>query len=74
MPIDQNTGLMVARVPLEVTASIDPDDVVRGLENNDDGILLFITQLLEHADSVDLREQLAKALSTWDEDRRVDQS
>ena len=60
--------LLKARVPVELSVGFDADDVVLALDNNDESILLFITQMLEAADSVDLRERLAARLLAWDEE------
>lgn len=69
MPVNRETGMMVAEIEMG-SIGIDPDDIVRGLENNDDSVLLFVVQLLEHNDSVSVRDQLAEKLKTWIEDRK----
>ncbi len=61
---------MYANVLLTVEAPIDAADIVRGLDNNDEQILIFITQVLEEAESSELRETLAEKLKTWEEDRK----
>jgi hypothetical protein len=53
---------------VELYAAIDADDVVKGLNNNDELILAFIVETLEVADSLELRERLAERLNSWDEE------
>ena len=43
---------------VDLSATIDADDVVRGLGNNDENILTFVLQMLDHAGSSDLEEEL----------------
>ncbi len=64
-----SNDLMVSRVSVEI--GLDAEDVVIGLSNNDDQVMVFVMQMLEYADSVELRERLAERLRTWDEDRAV---
>jgi hypothetical protein len=51
---------------MSLTVEVDPRDVVKGLGNNDESLLAFISQMLELADSSDLRERLAERLVEWD--------
>lgn len=53
---------------VDLIASIDAEDIVKGLGNNDEAMLAFILQMLEKADSSELRERLAERLRTWEED------
>lgn len=43
---------------VELVATIDADDVVRGLKNNDDAVLTFIIQMLDCAGSSELEAEL----------------
>lgn len=43
---------------VDLSARIDADDIVRGLNNNDESILTFILQMLDHAESSDLESEL----------------
>ena len=51
-----------APVWLDVLVSVEPADVLRGLENDDERILSFVCQLLALAESVELRERLLERL------------
>lgn len=43
---------------VDLTARIDPDDVVRGLNNNDGLILQFVLEMLDEAGSSELELDL----------------
>lgn len=60
----------LTQAALAVTINVDPIDVVDGLYNNDEAILAFLVQVLEIADSSDLRERLAERLTSWEEDHQ----
>ncbi len=53
---------------IEFIVPVDGHDIVLGLNNNDELILSFIIDMLERADSSELRERLADRLKTWDEE------
>lgn len=60
-------GLIEANITL--IAPIDPADIVRALNGNDESVLQFICQVLALSESSELRERLTERLSTWaDED------
>lgn len=43
---------------------MDADDVVRGLNGNDDKVFMFIMQILEHEDvSIEVRDRLIEELT-----------
>lgn len=65
---EERPSLLEARVDL--SAHIDAGDIVRGLENNDESLLTFILQILDMAESSDLRERLAERLTSWDADHQ----
>lgn len=57
---------MKAEVPLSaVSAVIDGEDVVNGLDNNDENILAFIVEMLLAAESVELVNRLQARLIEW---------
>lgn len=63
--------LVEARV--ELSARIDPSDIVTALNNNDDQILTFICQTLALAHSSDLRERLKERLTDgWSDEEYVE--
>jgi hypothetical protein len=43
---------------VDLSARIDAEDIVKGLNNNDDLILMFIVQMLDHAGSSELEGEL----------------
>lgn len=60
------SGVTVANI--EFIVPVDGHDIVLGLKNNDELILAFIVEMLEKADSLELRERLVDRLKTWDEE------
>jgi len=56
------SALIESPVCVSVTVHVDPVDVVRGLDNNDDRILTFICQLIALAGSHELRHHLLQRL------------
>jgi hypothetical protein len=53
---------------IDIVTHIDADDIVAGMNDNDDSVLMFITQMLIAVDSIDLRERLSERLKNWDEE------
>lgn len=53
---------------IEFVVPVDGHDIVDGLKNNDELCLAFIVEMLERADSSELRERLAERLTTWNEE------
>lgn len=53
---------------IQVNVPVDGHDIVGALNNNDEFVLIFIIQMLEKAESSELRERLAARLTSWDED------
>ena len=47
---------------VSLVATIAPDDIVVGLNNNDESILAFITEMLDLAESSELEDRLAERL------------
>lgn len=58
--------LVVSKIRL--VASIDPEDVVNGLNNNDESLLAFICQMIALSQSSYLRERLTEVLGAWSEE------
>lgn len=57
---------------IELAATIDPDDVVRGLNGNDELVLTFICQMLAVSHSSELRENLrARLTDQWDDEEYI---
>ncbi len=56
--------------PVAAQMNLDAHDVVDALENNDESILAFVIEMLEKAESSDLRERLSERLASWEEDHR----
>jgi hypothetical protein len=54
------SDLSVASV--ELSAQIDANDIVRGLNRNDDSIFMFIVEMLNETDSVELEERLLETV------------
>lgn len=54
---------------VELVASIDADDVVRGLGQNDELILAFLLDVLDQAGSSELEERLRDRLKDRSEER-----
>ena len=48
--------------------AVDAKDIVSALDNVDELILVFITQMLMEAGSSELRERLAERLAEWDKE------
>jgi len=59
---------VVSSIQLEVTAHLDPDDVVRGLDNDDEKVLAFVTAMLRASGSAALRGRLSACLADWPEE------
>lgn len=70
-----------ASVGVDMTVGIEPSDIARALDGNDDRILSFVCQLIAYTRSANLREQLLGRLGvfidaegvqyehkTWDDD------
>ena len=53
---------------VELRAVIDADDIVKGLNNNDELILAFIIEMLFEAGSSELRARVIERVSAWDEE------
>jgi hypothetical protein len=53
---------------VELLANIDADDIVKGLNNNDELILAFIIEVLFEADSSELRARVVERVTAWDEE------
>jgi len=53
---------------VELVANIDADDIIKGLNNNDELILAFIVELLFEADSSELRARVIERVTAWDEE------
>lgn len=51
----------LAEVPIVI--QVDADDIVRALGNNDELILAFVLELLQHAGSSELNERLVERLT-----------
>lgn len=75
------SALIESAVSVALTVHVDPLDVSRGLDGNDEKILGFVCQLIAHTHSSDLRDQLLARLgvfidaegvryepNTWDDD------
>ncbi len=56
---------------VELLAAIDAADVVKGLRNNDEAILAFITEMLKEAGSSELTSRLVERLSSDDWEEKV---
>ncbi len=54
---------------VSVTVHVNPEDIVSGLNGNDDAVLQFICQLVALCHSSDLREDLLHRLGLDFEDR-----
>ncbi len=66
--------VLMTEAKVELMASIDADDIVKGLNNNDELILAFIVEMLFEADSSELRARVIERVSAWDEEFPHDNS
>jgi hypothetical protein len=60
--------VLMTEAEVELAAKIDANDIVKGLNNNDELILAFIVEMLFEADSSELRARLVERVSAWDEE------
>ena len=54
---------------INFNVEIEGADIVEALNNNDELVLAFITEMLEKAGSSELRDRLASRLVTWEDDQ-----
>ncbi len=65
---EQPKALVEADITLNVGVAVSAEDVVLGLDKNDESILRFICETIALSHSVELRERLQERLADWNDE------